>query len=304
MHNRLTLQAFASGLNDGLSFDLSMGGDTGADVTPDPVNWLDIYTQVNTTYGYNEQRITGVSENITLNVTTTQGGLQRKTSSEPFILDPNSGWIATASGTNFTVAPNTYVGFRVQATKTGISSTTIRNATDGNVILDTFNSEVATLPTPPQYLGEFAAYGTGWRWMITANAGNQTYSTGSWFSQIMSGFVFTDSPNDIATTNPILGNQFHHVYYPLNNTPIFTLRPSSNYGATNARAQNFINAFPNGYVKVYAGLPNTNGNQVRTFATKAVLPENTQYVRFSGGAIFSGSVWQTDSPIRIEFYTS
>lgn len=304
MHNRLTLQAFASGLNDGLSFDLSMGGDTGVDVTPASVNWLDIYTQVNTTYGYNEQRITGIDQAITLSVSTNQGGLQRRVSSEPVALFPETGWTATADGASFSVSPNFYVNFRAVATKSGTSTTTIRNVSDGNVILDTFTSTVSTLPTPPQYLGEFAAYGTGWRWMITATASNQQYTATSWLSQLMANFVFTDSVNDIATTNPILGNQFHHVYYPLNNTPIFTLRPSSNYGATNARAQNFINAFPNGYVKVYAGLPNTNGNQVRTFATKAVLPENTQYVRFSGGTNFLNSLWQEDTPIRIEFYTS
>lgn len=306
MHSRITLQAFGSGLNDGLSFPLFNEGDTGVDVTADPVDWLNIYTQTNNTFGYNEQRITGIDQAITLSVSTNQGGLQRKVSSEPFVLDPNSGWTATADGASFSVSPNFYVGFRAVATKAGTSTTTVRNVSDGNVILDTFTSTVSASPTPPEYFGEFSAYGTGWRWMISTTASNQTYSLSYAFSQLLGTLTITDSNGDVASTTPILGNQFYRVYYPapVNNTPVFQFRPSSVYGGNSVRAQNFINAFPNGYVKVYSGLPNTNGNQVRTFATKAVLPQNTQYVRFSGGSLFSGSSWQSDTPIRIEFYTS
>lgn len=303
MHNRFTIQAFASTLNDGLSFGLSMGGDTGPDVTPDPVNWLDIYTQQSTAYGYNQQRLTGISEAITLSVATTAGGLQRKVSSEPFILDPNSGWTATANGATFSVLPNYYVGFRVVATKLGQATTTISNASDGNAVLDSFVSTVGTELEPPQYQGEFAAYGTGWRWMITANASNQTYSLSYALSQLMSSLAITDSNGDAGSPTYILGNQFYQNYYPTS-TPVLTFRPSSTYGSTNQRAQNFINAFPNGYIKVYVGTPATNGNQVRTLATKAVFPENAAYVRFSGGSYFADQLWPTDAPVRIEFYTS
>ena len=302
MHNRFTIQAFASTLNDGLSFGLSMAGDTGPDVTPAPVNWLDIYTQPSTTFGYNQQRLIGISEAITLSVATVAGGLQRKVSSEPFVIDPSSGWTATVNGATFSVSPNYYVGFRVVATKTGTATVTISNASDGNAVLDSFVSTVATTPEPPEYQGEFAAYGTGWRWMITATASNQTYAPSYAFSQLMSDFVVTDSNGDVAGTSYILGNQFYQNYYPTS-TPVLTFRPSSIYGSSN-RPQTFIDAFPNGYVKVYVGTPATNGNQVRTLATKAVFPENPSYVRFSGGSFFTGQLWPTDAPVRIEFYTS
>lgn len=302
MHNRLTLQAFNGTLNDGLSFNLNMNVGLGADVTPDPVNWLDTYTQQSTAYGYNQQRITGISEAITLSVATTSGGLQRKVSSEPFILDPNSGWTATANGATFSVSPNYYVGFRVVATKLGQTTTTISNASDGNAVLDSFVTTVGTVAEPPEYQGEFAAYGTGWRWMIAATASNQTNTPGFATTQVMYNFTVTDSNGDVAGTSYILGNQFYQDYYA-SATPALTFRPSSVYGSNN-RPQNFINAFPNGYVKVYVGTPATNGNQVRTLATKQVFAQNSGYVLFSGGSYFANQLWPTDAPVRIEFYTS
>lgn len=280
-----------------------MAGDTGVDVTPDPVNWLNIYTQQSTAYGYNQQRLTGISEAITLSVATNAGGLQRKVSSEPFILDPNSGWTATANGATFSVLPNYYVGFRVVATKLGQTTTTISNASDGNAVLDSFVSTVGTDPEPPEYQGEFAAYGTGWRWMVTATASNQTNVFQYASTQLMTGFTVTDDNGDVAGTGFFLGNQFYQSYFPTS-TPALAFRPSSVYGSAQVRAQNFINAFPNGYIKVYVGTPATNGNQVRTLATNEVFAQNPQYVLFRGGSYFANQLWPTDAPVRIEFYTS
>lgn len=317
MHNRLTLAAFSTTVNDGLSFPLQMDLGTGVDVTPDFVNWVDIYSQSGVNGLYNKAVIRGTTQAITLGVTTTQGGLLRKVVSDPFGFEDVSGWLATASGATFNVSPNFWVGFKVFATKQGVSSTTITNQSNGGAVLDTFTSTVGATPPPPEFSGEFSAYGTGWRWAFSAKAGSTIGFPSSGAYQQLYDIVDEDPNGDLSSlASHTLHNLFYHVWNDLGTSPpksIMTLRPSALYGAVATRAQTYINAFPSGYVKVYAGPPATNGSQVRTFATKNVLPGNSSIVRFyaaSPGPYQFNYPQQgfqqfpDEYPIRVEFYTA
>jgi hypothetical protein len=127
-------------------------GGGGADVTPNAVNWADVYYNgMSGSWLCSERQITGIDTTITLKITSTTadgcyvfvsntaGAIvsgDDSTQSDPSFLgmtflDPND---------TFTVSNNQYVTF----THSGASFNsviTVANQSDGAAVLDTFNSD-------------------------------------------------------------------------------------------------------------------------------------------------------------------
>ena len=128
------------------------GGGGGGDVTPNAVNWADVfYNGMSGSWLCSERQITGIDTTITLKITSTTadgcyvfvsntaGAIvsgDDSTQSDPSFLgmtflDPND---------TFTVSNNQYVTF----THSGASFNsviTVANQSDGAAVLDTFNSD-------------------------------------------------------------------------------------------------------------------------------------------------------------------
>jgi hypothetical protein len=78
---------------------------------------------------------------------------------------------------------------------------------------------------------------------------------------------------------------------------------------SNNRAAAFIAQFPNSYLKVYYGAPNTYGNNYRVFTNPRILGgENNipqaNYVMWTSSTSFSVNPLSTSQAFRIELYTS
>ena len=128
----------------------------GGDVTPNAVNWANVYDDSdNATYTYSERQITGINQTITLQVEVTNyggGGLYYFVSSNASAIVTGDATSATspigfgmnsiplyfpAFSGSFTVTNNQYVTF---GTAGGFSSgtVTVKNQSDSNTTLDTF----------------------------------------------------------------------------------------------------------------------------------------------------------------------
>ena len=134
----------------GLRSKKETGG--GRDVTPNSVNWIDVfYNGLSGSWFCSERQITGINTTITLKVTSsTSDGLyvfvsstagvivsgDDSTGSDPSflgmtLLDPND---------TFTVSNNQYVTFTASGSNFN-SLITVVNQSDGDAVLDTFNSD-------------------------------------------------------------------------------------------------------------------------------------------------------------------
>ena len=130
------------------------GGGGGGDVTPNAVNWANVYFDADVgTYGYSERRITGIDQTITLQVQIANGAgvtlyyfvsssAGAKVSGDAFSATSPSGFSMNSIANNgtFTVTNNQYVTFGVI---TGGNSTvaTVKNQSDSNATLDTFQMQ-------------------------------------------------------------------------------------------------------------------------------------------------------------------
>jgi hypothetical protein len=321
MKHLVVFTAFDRTTSDGLSFDLSSTlerqGTEG--VVPNFVNWLNTYTAVGGPYGYTYQRITGTSQTINLKLSTTLGQMQRYVASDVIdLLAGNATWTATASGATFSVPVDNYVAFRNVGSKLGTTLVSVLNASDNDTVLDTFNVTIATesLP-PPEYQPEFASYGTGWGFMSAgAFTGTVIVDPSIGTYQLVGSFTHTDpDPTQLAGTNPIFGgnNTTGKLYFDYtfdNNKTVLGIRPSSDFGGTSVRAQNFINAYPNSYLKVYIGNENVYGNRYRLFTNPVRYQTgpnstSTEYVRYTAVTEFPNEFpYNSGVPFRLEFYTS
>lgn len=321
----VVLTAFNKTTSDGLSFDLSstLESQTTTGVIPAYLNWLNIYTQLGGPYGYTYQRVTGTSQSINLKLSTILGGMQRYVASDIIdLLAGNATWTPTASGTTFSVPVNSYVAFRAVATRVGVTPVSVLNASDNDTVLDTFNVTVDANPAPPEFnpTGEFSSYGTGWAWMAAGTTTNQVYSTSMGSSQLIGSYTFSDpADDDIANSPPIFfgspsspstldtGKIWNDYEYD-NSKPMISLRPSNVFGSNN-RAAAFIAQFPNSYLKVYYGAPNTYGNNYRVFTNPRILSGESNipqpnYVMWTSSTSFSVNPLATSQAFRIELYTS
>ena len=134
----------------GLRSKKATGG--GSDVTPNSVNWIDVfYNGLSGSWFCSERQITGINTTITLKVTSsTSDGLyvfvsstagvivsgDDSTGSDPSflgmtLLDPND---------TFTGSNNQYVTFTASGSNFN-SLITVVNQSDGDAVLDTFNSD-------------------------------------------------------------------------------------------------------------------------------------------------------------------
>jgi len=257
MKHLVVFTAFDRTTSDGLSFNLSsdLERQPTNGVVPDYLNWLNTYTQVGGPYGYTYQRVTGTSQSINLKLSTTLAGMQRYVASDTIdLLAGNATWTATASGTTFSVPVNSYVAFRLVASKLGVTGVSVLNASDNDTVLDTFTATVANETPTSEYQPEFGSYGTGWGFMSAGTFTNQFNtdpSIGTY--QLVGSFTHTDpDPIQLAGTNPIFGgnNTTGKLYFEYafdNNKTVLGIRPSADFGGTSVRAQNFIKASPNSY---------------------------------------------------------
>jgi hypothetical protein len=323
MKHLVVFTAFDRTTSDGLSFDLSstLERQPTNGVVPDYLNWLNTYTQVGGPYGYTYQRVTGTSQSINLKLSTTLAGMQRFVASDTIdLLAGNATWIATASGTTFSVPINSYVAFRLVASKLGVTGVSVLNASDNDTVLDTFTATVANETPTAEYQPEFVSYGTGWAWMAAGTTTSQIYQSSMGGNQLIGSYTFDDpGADDIANTQPIFfgtpnppptldtGKIWNNYTYD-NAKPMISLRPSSAFGSNN-RAAAFIAQFPNSYLKVYYGPPNVYGNNYRVFTNPRILGgENNipqvNYVMWTSSTGFSVNPLSTSQAFRIELYTS
>ena len=123
----------------------------GADVTPNAVNWADIYLLNGLVFFYSERQITGIDSSITLKVqytplfsatlyyyvSNTSGAIVSGDNS--LVADPvSSSMTAISNNGTFTVSNNQYVTFGVIPTCGEFCTVTVKNQSDGDVTLDTF----------------------------------------------------------------------------------------------------------------------------------------------------------------------
>ena len=136
-----------------VSFIKKSSAAAGGDVTPNAVNWSDVsYNNDFGEYVYANQRITGITQTITLQVQIANGVAATlyyyisNTADDPMpdgggaITSPSGfGMNSIANNGTFTVTNNQYVTFGVE---TGVNQNpvvTVKNQSDSNVTLDTFN---------------------------------------------------------------------------------------------------------------------------------------------------------------------
>lgn len=118
------------------------GGGGGSDVTPNAVNWSDMtYNDGTGEIGFSSKQITGINADITLGASAiSNGGLYYKISdTEVTQVTSLTGYTAISSGGGNTaaVSNNKWVTFAYAGTANA-TTVTIRNVTDGNAVLDTF----------------------------------------------------------------------------------------------------------------------------------------------------------------------
>ena len=121
------------------------------DVTPNAVNWADIYTLDSSLYFYSERQITGIDSSITLKVqytplfsatlyyyvSNTSGAIVSGDNSL-FTGPASSSMTAISNNGTFTVSNNQYVTFGVTIACGDGFTVTVKNQSSGDVTLDTF----------------------------------------------------------------------------------------------------------------------------------------------------------------------
>lgn len=168
------------------------------------------------------------------------------------------------------------------------------------------------VPTEP----EFNSYGSGFEFAISGTAANQAYGLSIGTTQLLGSVTLTQTNSILDTSQTLLGNQVS-LYPTSNNAFEIRFRPSSLFDLNNGktRAQNFIDAYPGGYVLAYYKNPATIGNQLRSLLTLSVFPDNPNYVSASAVTTFTydgtipvvNSGGTTDGllvgeTLRLEFY--
>lgn len=134
---------------------ISDGGGPVLDVTPNAINWADVgYSDLSGEFFFSERRVLGINTAITLRVTYTGSGLYRlvtATAGQIVIGDGVSGedpvalgMTATASNATFSVSSGQYVTFG--STSNTNFTVTVVNTSDGNAVLDTFQSIFTGIP--------------------------------------------------------------------------------------------------------------------------------------------------------------
>lgn len=127
-----------------------------ADVTPNAVNWANIYYDGTLgTFYYTERQITGINQTITIRVTNTDATdgvfyiVSNSAGAVPGLVSgdgalpsaPDSfGMIFLNHNSTFTVSNNQYITFSASgsAPPSLTNTNTVTNVSDGNTVLDTF----------------------------------------------------------------------------------------------------------------------------------------------------------------------
>ena len=131
------------------------GGGGGGDVTPNAVNWANIYYDNDSVvWGYSERQITGIDQTITLQVQIANGpgatlyyfvssSAGAKVSGDGSSGTSPSGFSMNSIANNgtFTVTNNQYVTFGVETGCNQDPVATVKNQSDSNATLDTFAME-------------------------------------------------------------------------------------------------------------------------------------------------------------------
>jgi hypothetical protein len=138
---------------------------SGADVVPNAINWGQAtYDVAIPEYTTTEKQVTGINQTITLKLTGAwgvNGFVYVRVNSTPL----GDGWVTTdpvgdgfstiAVDGTFTVSNNQYVGFACDGFAFGPGgypfswTVTVKNNSDGDTILDTFDCVVQQSATPP-----------------------------------------------------------------------------------------------------------------------------------------------------------
>ena len=133
-----------------------VAGGGGADVTPNAVNWADIYFDGGAgEWYYTEKQITGINQTITLKVQYISlfgSELYYFVSNSPAAIIPGGGGIDGVAPTNlgmniianngtFTVSNNEYVTFGANVVCGENTTITVKNQSDGDSTMDTMNMQ-------------------------------------------------------------------------------------------------------------------------------------------------------------------
>jgi hypothetical protein len=126
------------------------GGGGGGDYTPNAVNWANLlYNGFSGEFPYSERQITGIDQTITLEAAISDnltdvwvlvgtsasfGGGDGTSVQDPSFL----GFTQLYNGDTFTVTNNKYVCFMGSGSCTSVT-VTVKNQSDGNATLDTFD---------------------------------------------------------------------------------------------------------------------------------------------------------------------
>jgi len=179
-------------------------------------------------------------------------------------------------------------------------------------------TSAAMVPGGSVPLGEFQSYGSA---DIYMTAELSVYSPTNDGSQTLTNPVFTrwTSPEYFETSATNTSLFLSRIFFSRTAAgvtgPQFFVDAGnlvSGGGSSEAVEQNaFLAAFANGQTKLYIGLPNTEGNQVRVFNAvdgddtdaSAAFPAN-QYIGFvtSSALAVPNNGFTAGTPIRIEFY--
>lgn len=111
-----------------------------ADVTPNAVNWGDCNDLISGSGSNSNQTISGITSSINLYWVRTTGG----TNITVYYIKNNGSAVAIAENTNFSVSNNDTIRWTVQTNSTTaqVGTIAVRNASDSNATLDTFNYSV------------------------------------------------------------------------------------------------------------------------------------------------------------------
>ena len=124
----------------------------GGDVTPNAVNWAEVYyDNESVVWGYSERQITGINQTITLQVQIADGvgatlyyfvssSASAKVTGDATSATSPSGFSMNSIANNgtFTVTNNQYVTFGVETGCNQNPVATVKNQSDSNATLDTF----------------------------------------------------------------------------------------------------------------------------------------------------------------------
>jgi hypothetical protein len=167
---------------------------------------------------------------------------------------------------------------------------------------------------------EFTSYGSGFEFAIDCTTATTGFELSLGNTQQVTGITVTQTDNIIVNNaggGTLLGNQL--VVIP-NDDSGFNIRfqPGEIFNLSNgkSKAQNFIDAYPGGYIVAYYRDPSDPVNQKRDLLTLTPYPSNVNYVLASvvagfnldgtvnsltnPGQTFSGLVG--GEPVRFEFY--